>query len=886
MKKFLLFVAAAAIAVSANAQLSNRMAAGKAQSQQKALPAASFKKQEVKGMKKNVKLSNAGFAMNKKFQLAKDQMSDIVLNPRFEALNKARRASELGQYYYGFGQEYGVDSISAWAMIPYTYIDSLNNVSNWLVNLVPNVLSADPTDANNYIFAPYEMNEDTLIVKPLYLGANKEKGYYFFLADFNSDDCALRYTINEKGYLTYAGEGNVKIAFLVFNTPEFDPNFGEDTYLGYWTYFSNVKYYKNDQPFDAPKVAFAPYNTVLYAGLGATGYSYNANLAMIGAYAPTIFQNLTTDVASAWDWSVERAAADGTEEVVRSTEEHFILNTTGNDVYSNLALVGSMIDAKSDSCKWGVGKTVDEESVARYNALYAYAGETGSSFQFDDGSYATMTTMDPDQDLAFYTNWGTPDLYDRVKMSKIYVHMGTPSAPLFFTGVTVPLVSFKDNGKFNLQAKIRKCDRSSTGRLTLGDVVAEANATIDDVVDNSATSGITSVNFTKFFVTDEFGMTTEKDHFFMDEEFLVEIDGWNNGTFSGVLGCADLYNDNDPTSVWFEKEGEEGSTYSYNTWKTKLFIGLIDASYGFLNTSDPTEHQFTAAGGQSTMHILPMLYSNDENGNLTTRLFVEEEIPEWIHLSTTDPASKDNIAFDLTIAVDALPNGLTGRYAYVNLFQEGAQLPLLIVQGDGGDLYKTPVTLSKTGYGTFYDLENTYVLPEGLKAMVVSDIDEKGLVYTQVDTIYADVPVVLASTNGKTGTYKLNMIEPEGEFNGYNLLVDYFLGYHYCYYYGEENFKFYKMTYSNDGKKFGWYWGAPNGGFFEIEENKAMLMLDVETAEKARAFSIDGTAITGIEEIAAKQPATDNAIYNLQGVRVAKAKKGLYIVNNKKVVIK
>jgi len=178
------------------------------------------------------------------------------------------------------------------------------------------------------------------------------------------------------------------------------------------------------------------------------------------------------------------------------------------------------------------------------------------------------------------------------------------------------------------------------------------------------------------------------------------------------------------------------------------------------------------------------------------------------------------------------------------------------------------------------------VLPEGLKAMVVSDIDEKGLVYTQVDTIYADVPVVLASTNGKTGTYKLNMIEPEGEFNGYNLLVDYFLGYLYCYNYGEENFKFYKMTYSNDGKKFGWYWGAPNGGFFEIEENKAMLMLDVETAEKARAFSIDGTAITGIEEIAAKQSATDNAIYNLQGVRVAKAKKGLYIVNNKKVVIK
>jgi pectin methylesterase-like acyl-CoA thioesterase len=46
------------------------------------------------------------------------------------------------------------------------------------------------------------------------------------------------------------------------------------------------------------------------------------------------------------------------------------------------------------------------------------------------------------------------------------------------------------------------------------------------------------------------------------------------------------------------------------------------------------------------------------------------------------------------------------------------------------------------------------------------------------------------------------------------------------------------------------------------------------------------TTATGIENVSAAKPVVDGAIYNLNGQKVTKAQKGLYIINGKKVVIK
>ena len=46
------------------------------------------------------------------------------------------------------------------------------------------------------------------------------------------------------------------------------------------------------------------------------------------------------------------------------------------------------------------------------------------------------------------------------------------------------------------------------------------------------------------------------------------------------------------------------------------------------------------------------------------------------------------------------------------------------------------------------------------------------------------------------------------------------------------------------------------------------------------------TVVTGIDELTTDAVPADNAVYNMQGVRVQKAQKGLYIINGQKVVIK
>ena len=70
-------------------------------------------------------------------------------------------------------------------------------------------------------------------------------------------------------------------------------------------------------------------------------------------------------------------------------------------------------------------------------------------------------------------------------------------------------------------------------------------------------------------------------------------------------------------------------------------------------------------------------------------------------------------------------------------------------------------------------------------------------------------------------------------------------------------------------------------GGVAIPAGKAYLKVDGSAASKF--FGIDGEA-TGIESINAAT--ADGAYYSLQGVKTTKPKKGLYIHNGKKSVVK
>ena len=76
-------------------------------------------------------------------------------------------------------------------------------------------------------------------------------------------------------------------------------------------------------------------------------------------------------------------------------------------------------------------------------------------------------------------------------------------------------------------------------------------------------------------------------------------------------------------------------------------------------------------------------------------------------------------------------------------------------------------------------------------------------------------------------------------------------------------------------------------GSGDLAANKAFLRTTTNVPSAAPGFTLDfGTGTTGITEIEKSVNAGNEAVFNLNGQRVAQPKKGLYIVNGKKVIIK
>ena len=589
----------------------------------------------------------------------------------------------------------------------------------------------------------YEQKGNTITVKPQVIATTTdEEGNveYVMLCSYTTDDGCIVLTEDEDGSLKTIDDESICIG--AWSTSHYDESW--ESYLGTYLLIKNVKYRLPDAPAEAPEdVMCEPEELVLFAGLGLSGYSYSNNLAVLGAYAPTTFHNCTFDIATGFEWSVTEY--DDEETTITSNDKNFTLNTKGGAAYEDFSLIAYNQDAVSEPYTWGAGHCPNsDETGPRYETVIAYAGHGASSFQFTDGSYAIMTRQNPDGDLTFYTNWGTPDKYDRSIISKIYSYQGKPSTPLYFTGVTLPLVGASFNDDFNLHIKICKCTRSLSGRIEIGDIIAEGDATSENI-NADYDMGLTGVVFDELYVEDEFGMSETIDYLFVEDEFIIVIEGWDNGTFSGVLGSQDI----DVChfkSTWFEKAGEEGSMYSYNAWFPQLFIGLNDATYGYLYTEDDPNLIFAKEGGSSSIHVNPMYYTHDdETGEPTYLLDIESvtedgeevgEIPEWITLTVanedyttateTDEDGEEytyfvhGIDYDLVIDVDALPEGLENRTAQFVFFQTGAKLTVTVTQDIDPNGISTVIEKTPVKNGRAFNLAGQPV-GKNYKGIVVKD---------------------------------------------------------------------------------------------------------------------------------------------------------------------
>ena len=719
MKKFLLLAVATIMVGSVSAQTFSKK--GKAVKAQSTV--------QISSAKLGQKINNAaivrdGASINKK--------KSILLNKKFANANTSvnavkvmktnaqvapRRVGTVQENYTGTGSVTG-NGTSPWTMAS----GSTKEGVLLLADIIPNPYAGQI----DYISAEYTLSGNTVTVAPqMVLSTKSWNGFIFGTAN---SDYSITMTLGEDGSLTLP-EGE-QIYYGAFSGETFDATF--ETYLGWIEYAQNIKYALPGQII-VPLVEYNPTGLYLHANISKSGYGYNAGLGMVPAYSKLSFINGTTDVADAWAWNFDKLEYNSEAsayDVVASqtgTDRDFTA-TTASGLYSPAKLIGYNQGEASEPFVLGASK---DKTVA-----YISAGDMGSSYQFDDETNAIITLADPDNSIARYTSFSTPDVNSTRQISSFIFYQGKPDAPFYFEGINflVGNMEIKDANNFTLKCKIQKVTMDN-GWPSLGDVIAESDLTADDISVGyvSGATAITELKWTDFYVLDEEGMTETLDYFMLEDEFAIVIEGWDNGTFSCDYIWGE-YNSNTsaPYSVFYFKTGEEQT--DENVWRSSYnchqLVGFVDAVYGYLYTEDNTNITIPNEGGEATVKVEAMLRSVDsETGAYTYRLLIDDVItdsevdpesglPTWLQIGIGN-VSESGTDFTLSFAAEALPSGVEGRKATIVFMQEGAKLEVTVTQGNATGVNVTTKTV-KNVETPAYNLAGQRV-NKNFKGLVVKD---------------------------------------------------------------------------------------------------------------------------------------------------------------------
>ena len=280
-----------------------------------------------------------------------------------------------------------------------------------------------------------------------------------------------------------------------------------------------------------------------------------------------------------------------------------------------------------------------------------------------------------------------------------------------------------------------------------------------------------------------------------------------------------------------------------------------------------------------------------------------------VEMAVAKDIFKDNKDRDATIADGDLELSLYNGFAsstykefrenaYVNVtgypymyVKNSTSTPTLKVwTGDIEAVKDDAVKITDAQYGTAY-YADAFFMPTGATGYVAESNGNGGITLKET---YAEGALVPAKTalvlNAPKGNYDICLAESDAIAPTNNLL------------HGTTTekltevaggtYKYYKLSYNNEGNNLGFYWGSENGAAFTNGAHKAYLALNSETLlSQSRGFSLADLAhgvTTGINTTV-KSATQSNFIYDLNGRRINSlngAAKGVYIMNGQKVLVK
>lgn len=622
------------------------------------------------------------------------------------SINRSKiKAVSLWESYMGSGTDYRTVSSTTWTMYPATATNSSTNEQvDVLVDVVPNYFS---TSLDN-IPLTYSISDNTLTIEPQYFATTTYGSYgtcyVFFFEGAVTDDGVVTMTAADDGTLTVSS--SAYLMYGLFTTSTFDSSFTSassgGTYLGYYQITYGVEYLEPGTVV-TPEAMAEPQGLWINAWANDAGYSYNYPHSMIPAYSDNTVKNYTSSTVTGYEWSLpeytysSESAAYETSSTLTSTDTDAVFSVTSG--YYGSPTLTAINETVSDSYTYGWGNY----NYTSNNAL-TFAGASTSNWTMTTGSNPVVGKANLDYGWVIYTNFGTPDIYTSSSYGGVATqifYQGIPDAPLYIEGVTMLLQGFSESSDgISLTCQIVKATRSSSGTLTLGDVIAEST-TISYV-----TNSYTTLTFSDFYVYDEDGLTVGIDHLFIEDEFAIVVDGWNNGTFSTYM-MSEYCNDSSNLPSYYFYYENSTSMY-YLTFTNHVIVGF-DATYGFLYTEDSTTFEFDAEGGSKQISIYPYLCSVDSDGSYTTRLFLEDdsEIPDWLEVGYANEDYSDGWGFDLVVTAEALPSGTDSRTGTFRLYQEGAYLDITVTQTEDSGISTTVADAS--GASAYVDGDNIVI---------------------------------------------------------------------------------------------------------------------------------------------------------------------------------
>lgn len=426
---------------------------------------------------------------------------------------------------------------------------------------------------------------------------------------------------------------------------------------------------------------YATPDGLYWQSIASDGYAWSVGVGVVPPFKTVTFENISDSETESWNFSIGDLSTSGGESFVAEDQN---------------------LEVEYDHNFSTFPKLTTKDGVSYQNWTYIKDSQTAeANYIFSTGfSESTPNKISyPLSNQPFGGFWGLKATENDYLYSSILTTFGCsgfgayyskPLAPYYLESLTAWISGLNfvnEAGELTIHVYAVNDDGS------VGEELALAVATKDDVLGTYPVGS--PVDF-KFYKEDELGGREQVVLYPNTALLLIFSDFTEDVTFTGFMAnfpwMDDEVNTYVPNSlhgvIEITKDGSKSylpTQYMYTAEDaTELSDNdggpmiLLNASMGSLKL-DQTQVVIPVEGGAADVSVA------DSNIKLNSDYFsLNQDVPEWITISA---AGDGQTTLTFTITAEALPEGETGRTAYVDFTTVlGGSAVVKVIQGDGGSV--------------------------------------------------------------------------------------------------------------------------------------------------------------------------------------------------------